>query len=56
MPRTTKKSSAPSANDSSANGVPANKIPYPAPPAETDPALDALVREIIGRVATDHAS
>jgi DNA-binding HxlR family transcriptional regulator len=28
-----------------------NKIIHPAPPAKTDPALDALVREIIGRVA-----
>ncbi len=26
-------------------------IPYPAPPAENDPELEALVREIIGRVA-----
>ena len=28
-----------------------NKITYPVPPEKTDPALDALVREIIGRVA-----
>lgn len=32
--------------------VPAsNRSPHPAPPEQTDPALDALVREIIGRVA-----
>ena len=28
-----------------------NHNPHPVPPEQTDPALDALVREIIGRVA-----
>ena len=28
-----------------------NNPPYPAPPDQLDPALNALVREIIGRVA-----